>query len=332
MCGESLDCPDYSQLIEEVLTPLMEEYEPQNIYNADETSLFYKSLSNHTMSFDSEEVHGSKLHQSKDRMSLLLSINMNGSEKFNQVLIGKAAHPTALKKHGVTFKDLGIEHFWNQKGCMTGSVFNLWLTDWNNNLIKQNCHVPLLIDNAPGHVIGEYSNIRIQFLPPNTTAKLQPLDQGIIKSSKDNYRTILMTRYLAGVESKQEAKTIMKSFDFVVACQVLVKAWDALTPENIQKCFSKAGFMPYVEHEPESYAEPPQNMWDNLQHVLGVNVPFAEYATHDDRVESSERMDDAVIIKAVESECETVAVDENEDPDASDSEEGAVERDDTREA
>ena len=149
---------------------------------------------------------------------------MNGTEKLNPVLIGKAACSTALKKHGVAFKDLGIENFWNQKGWMTGPVFDLWLTDWNNNLIKQNCHVLLLIDNAPGHVIGEYSNIRIQFLPPNITAKLQPLDQGIIKSTKHNYRTILMTIYLAAVESKQEAKTIMKHFDFVVACQVLVKA------------------------------------------------------------------------------------------------------------
>ena len=77
---------------------------------------------------------------------------------------------------------------------------------------------------------------------------------------------------------------------------------------------------------------PPQNIWDNLQHVLGVNVPFAEYATHDNRVESLERMDDAAIIKAVASEHETVAVDENEDPDASHSEEGVVECDDTREA
>ena len=42
-------------------------------------------------------------------------------------------------------------------------------------------------------------------------------------------------------------------------------------------------------------------------------------------------MDDA-IIKAVASECETVAVDENEDPDASDSKEGVVECNDTREA
>ena len=176
MCGESLDCPEYTQVIGEVLTPLMEEYEPKNIYNADETSLFYKSLSNHTMPFNSEEVHGSKLHQSKDHMSLLLCTNMNGSEKLNPVQIGKTARPTVLKKHGVTFKDLGVEYFWNQKGWMTGPVFDLWLTDWNNNLTKQNNHILLLIDNAPGHVIGKYSNIRIQFLPPNTTSKLQPPD------------------------------------------------------------------------------------------------------------------------------------------------------------
>ena len=50
------------------------------------------------------------------------------------------------------------------------------------------------------------------------------------------------------------------------------------------------------------------------------------------RVESSERMDDAAIIEAVASEHETVAVDENKDPDASDSEEGVVECNDTREA
>ena len=77
---------------------------------------------------------------------------------------------------------------------------------------------------------------------------------------------------------------------------------------------------------------PPQNIWDNLQHVLGVSVPFADDATHDDRVESSERMDDAAIIEAGASECETVVVDENKDPDDSDSEEGVVERDGTREA
>ena len=42
--GESLDCPDYTQFMEEVLTPLLMQYEPQDVYNADETSLYYKCL------------------------------------------------------------------------------------------------------------------------------------------------------------------------------------------------------------------------------------------------------------------------------------------------
>ena len=50
------------------------------------------------------------------------------------------------------------------------------------------------------------------------------------------------------------------------------------------------------QNNAELTPHPPKNMLDNLQCVLGVNVPFAEYATDDDRVESSERMDDAAII------------------------------------
>ena len=42
--GESLDCPNYTQFMEEVLTPLLMQYEPQDVYNADETSLYYKCL------------------------------------------------------------------------------------------------------------------------------------------------------------------------------------------------------------------------------------------------------------------------------------------------
>ena len=76
----------------------------------------------------------------------------------------------------------------------------------------------------------------------------------------------------------------MKCFDFVVACKVLVEAWDALTPENIQKCFSKAGFMPYVEREPESYADPPPRTYgticsmclESMFHLLSMPLMMTE--------------------------------------------------------
>uniref|UniRef100_U9UAX0 Uncharacterized protein n=1 Tax=Rhizophagus irregularis (strain DAOM 181602 / DAOM 197198 / MUCL 43194) TaxID=747089 RepID=U9UAX0_RHIID len=50
-------------------------------------------------------------------------------------------------------------------------------------------------DNAPTHLLDEtiqLSNIKVYFLPPNTTAHLQPLDAGIINSFKAQYRKLLI--------------------------------------------------------------------------------------------------------------------------------------------
>uniref|UniRef100_U9TAP3 DDE-1 domain-containing protein n=1 Tax=Rhizophagus irregularis (strain DAOM 181602 / DAOM 197198 / MUCL 43194) TaxID=747089 RepID=U9TAP3_RHIID len=51
-----------------------------------------------------------------------------------------------------------------------------------------------LIDNARCHEsenINSLSNVKVHFLPPNTTSFLQPLDQGIIYSLKAQYRKLL---------------------------------------------------------------------------------------------------------------------------------------------
>lgn len=52
---------------------------------------------------------------------------------------------------------------------------------------KKRKHILLLLDNASTHQLEDneqLSNIKLHFLPPNTTAHLQPLDQGIIYSFK----------------------------------------------------------------------------------------------------------------------------------------------------
>ena len=38
--GEGLDCPDYSDFLENTWKPLLQEYKPNDIYNADETHFF----------------------------------------------------------------------------------------------------------------------------------------------------------------------------------------------------------------------------------------------------------------------------------------------------
>lgn len=108
------------------------------------------------------------------------------------LLINKALRPRAFK--GVDIKSLPVHWMANKKGWVTSTVFSEWF---------YNCFIPevkrymndkgmpfkifLLIDNAPGHPVLEHPNVKVIFLPPNTTALIQPLDQGIIATFKTYY-------------------------------------------------------------------------------------------------------------------------------------------------
>jgi len=67
---------------------------------------------------------------------------------------------------------------------MKSSIFEDWLTDLNKEFIQSNRKILFFVDNCSAHPEIELSNIKLQFLPENTTSLIQPLDQGIIKSFK----------------------------------------------------------------------------------------------------------------------------------------------------
>ena len=69
------------------LPSIIDGYDRSNIFNADETSLFFKALPDKSFVLNKEECKGGK--RSKDRFTVLLCSNWTGNEKLKPLVIGK---------------------------------------------------------------------------------------------------------------------------------------------------------------------------------------------------------------------------------------------------
>ena len=99
ICGSKESATSHDELEtwkETVLLPTLARYSPNDIYNGDETALFYKSLPHRTYCFDSDKPAGSA--KRKDRLTLLIITNMDGSDHRKLSVIGKSKTPPCLQK------------------------------------------------------------------------------------------------------------------------------------------------------------------------------------------------------------------------------------------
>jgi hypothetical protein len=174
----------------EKLHQTLRDYDPKDIFNCDETGLFWKMKPSHTIS--NGPVAGTK--QSKDCVTILFTCNSTGTEKLRPLFIHKYENPRALKN--INKNSLPVNYYWNKKSWMQVSIWNDYLKKLDSHMRVQNRNILLLIDNAPTHALYEntnLTNIVIEHLPPNTTSHLQPCDQGIINSFKVRSKSYLFT-------------------------------------------------------------------------------------------------------------------------------------------
>jgi hypothetical protein len=69
------------------LPELLEGYEAQDIYNADETGLFFNFLPDQTLALKGETCHRGK--SANEQLTVLLCTNRDGSDKRVPIVIGK---------------------------------------------------------------------------------------------------------------------------------------------------------------------------------------------------------------------------------------------------
>lgn len=138
----------------------------------------------------------------KQRTRLTLKEKMNlirESESMDTVQLSKKY---AVCVSGI-YKILKQKDQWkfNRKAWMTASVMEEWLIDFNGRMVRQNRKICLLLDNATSHPHLDLTNIKLIFLPPNTTSSLQPLDQGIIHCFKMHYRKRILSHLINKMDS-----------------------------------------------------------------------------------------------------------------------------------
>ena len=166
-------------------------YKPEDIFNADETGLFFRALPNRTLAFRNQPCTGGKM--AKNRLTVLFCASLTG-ETLKPFVIGRSQRPRCFWK--LSSYELPTRYAANQKSWMTNDLFHGWLLDLDKSMRKQKRKILLFIDNAPCHGSLELENIKLLFFPPNCTSVLQPLDQGIIKSFKVFYKSFLLQDFI----------------------------------------------------------------------------------------------------------------------------------------
>ena len=214
----------------------------------------------------------------KQRVTIALIANADG-EKEAAVVIWKSENPRCFK--GIDRSNLPVQYFSQPKGWMTGEILDKVLSKLNRQLRSKGRSIALLMDNAgchPPEIKDKYSNIKIIFLPPNTTSKLQPLDLGIIQNFKVHYRKLFL-RFV--IDECDTASEVIKSVSILQAIRWVAQAWEAVKKETISKCFRKAGILDenfalvsreYEDQDPfgELDSQPTSDELEDLIHQLNM--------------------------------------------------------------
>jgi hypothetical protein len=284
-----------------------EGYSKDQLFNADETGLYFRMLPKKSLACHFEKsVAGRK--KAMDRVTLNLCANASGSIKLAVQLIAKSAKPRCLRNIDMT--KLPVRYCNQRKAWMTCTLFKEWFhTDFvpfvraKLNELGQQPKALLLLDNCSAHpeecdMVSDDGLIRTLFLPPNVTALIQPMDQGIIECVKRKYRSHLCEELLISVDEGMEILDFMKKIDMLFVSSTVAKSWASVSSRTITNCWHK--LLGDSESDPASETE--------------INEPFeqlnldaedmSEWLCIDENLQGHEHLDDAEIVAAVSSQCE----------------------------
>ncbi|GBL65099.1 Tigger transposable element-derived protein 1 [Araneus ventricosus] len=229
-------------------------YIPQQVFNCDETGLFWKKMPNRTYITAEEKIMpGNK--PMKDRLTLALCANASGDCKIKPLLVYHSENPRAFKSHKVLKEKLQVMWRVNPKAWVTRQFFVQWVNLVFGPSVKkylQENNLPMqalvVLDNAPAHppnleddILEEFKFIKVLYLPPNTTPILQPMDQQVISNFKKLYTKHLFRRCFEVTENTNLTlrEYWQDHFNIVVCLRMIDQAWLSVTTRTLTSAWKK---------------------------------------------------------------------------------------------
>uniref|UniRef100_H3AMY3 HTH CENPB-type domain-containing protein n=1 Tax=Latimeria chalumnae TaxID=7897 RepID=H3AMY3_LATCH len=235
--------PFHSRLMDIMETEVLTD---QQIYNADKTGFFWRLLQEKTLA-SSEKHCASGFKKNKEHLTILACTNATGEHKLPLLVIGKST-PRCFKH--VNLASLPMLYRAQRSTWMNSEIFRAWFVE---NFIPirsflrskglPTCAL-LLIDNVGAHPGAESlktadGSIWCEILPANTTAKIQPMDLGVLATLKRIYRGKLLSYVLNEENGELSLSDIIKSISIKDAFYMLAESWKDIQTSTIKKCWAK---------------------------------------------------------------------------------------------
>jgi hypothetical protein len=174
VCGEanSVNPEEVVAWKDTTLLHLMAKYSPKDIFNADEFGLFYSMLPDKTYTFEGASCKG--INVNKDRITILVCANLDGTEKLPLLVIGKSIQPRCFRNT----KLLPCTCCHKKIARMTCESFQEFLVSLDRRMASKSRKILLFVDHCPAHPkdVRNFKNVQVEFFPANTTSVLQLMD------------------------------------------------------------------------------------------------------------------------------------------------------------
>ncbi len=263
MQGESLSADtsaaddfklSFSRFVEE------ESFSLHQVFNADETGLYWRLLPNKTLA-DGTEKTAKNMKTSKDRVTLMATGNASGDFRLPLVFIHKSAKPRCFS--GINMSALPVHYYAQKKAWMDQAIFSDWFFKHFVPEVRRYLEskyldpkAVLLLDNAPSHpsasaLITSDGKIKCFFLPPNVTSILQPMDQGVLENLKRRYKREFLRDLLLRSSEEISFMDFAKKLTIKEAVYFSAKSWNEVPSSALSRAWNKVGLGPSSFSEEE---------------------------------------------------------------------------------